>query len=338
VNFRVSGFGRKERQRQAEFRNGSATISEAARTPGDPREQRHCYMLALGCEEENLYPTLRSENGARRFFEIRGLRWWQAPVNGDNSGGRRPSRNMASSQVACVNFLLPLLDIPGAPAAMLRAIDSDVTDVVSIQGAGSASQIEIEWIGLGHALEGPNVTSRGSLSTSVDGFLVAKTDTGRRAYLLEWKYVEEYRTQYLGEGRQGETRRRRYGEGYRTSASFNRKTPLDAWFYEPFYQVMRLRLLADRMVAERELDVSEAKVVVVVPAGNLAYREEITSPQLSRLFPEARSVTDVVRRTLSYPNRDFSSICPSSLANAVRMECGDAATQWGEYLRERYGW
>ena len=39
---------------------------------------------------------------------------------------------MASSQIACVNFLLPLIGIEGALAAVLRAIDSDVQDVMLI--------------------------------------------------------------------------------------------------------------------------------------------------------------------------------------------------------------
>ena len=338
MTFRVFRFGERERRRQAEFRDASPTISGKARTPNDPRGQRYGYLLATGCEDENLYPSLRGENGARRFFERRGLGWWQASASGDNSGGTRPTRNMASSQIACVNFLLPLLEIPGALTAMLRAIDGDVTDVVSIQGGGCSSNIEIEWIGLGHALEGPSVTSRGSLSTSVDGFLVAKTRTGRRAYLLEWKYVEEYRTQFLGKGRNGETRRRRYGERYRTSRSFNGKVPLDAWLYNPFYQIMRMRLLADRMVAKRELDVTEAKVVVVVPAGNLDYRERITSPELSSFYPEAHTVADVMRMSLTNPERDFASACPSSLADAVRVACGESATAWGDYQRARYGW
>ena len=42
---------------------------------------------------------------------------------------------------------------------------------------------------------------------------------------------------------------------------------MDEFLYEPFYQAMRLRLLADRMVRERQLGVSDAKVVVVVPKG-----------------------------------------------------------------------
>ena len=47
---------------------------------------------------------------------------------------------------------------------------------------------------------------------------------------------------------------------------------LDEFLYEPFYQIMRQRLLADRMVHQRELDVVEAKVVVVVPEQNQSYR------------------------------------------------------------------
>ena len=53
---------------------------------------------------------------------------------------------------------------------------------------------------------------------------------------------------------------------------------MDELLYDPFYQLMRLRLLADRMVRDRELGVSEAKVVVVVPRGNTVYRRRITSP------------------------------------------------------------
>ena len=129
-------------------------------------------------------------------------------MSDDASDGKRPTRNMASSQLACVNFLLPLIDIPGALTAVLQAIDDDVTGVVNIEHEGTSSPVELEWIGLDHALEGPGVKSRGANSTSVDAFMVAETPSGRRAYLVEWKYVEEYRTEDKGQGRQGETRRR----------------------------------------------------------------------------------------------------------------------------------
>ena len=72
--------------------------------------------------------------------------------NGDDSNGTRPTRNMASSQIACVNFHLPLIDIPEALLATARALDDDVTHIVPIR---DQSPVELEWIGLNHALEGP---------------------------------------------------------------------------------------------------------------------------------------------------------------------------------------
>ena len=296
----AGSFGQRERKRQAAFRKGLTT-------PTDPVGLKHDYLLALGCEEENLFPTLRGENGAIRYFAERNIKWWQARVSGDASDGKRPTRNMASSQIACVNFLLPLIDIPGALTAVLKAIDDDVTGVVDIEHEGTSSPVELEWIGLGHALEGPGVKSRGANSTSVDAFMVAETQAGRRAYLMEWKYVEDYWTDDKGQGRQGETRRKRYAHLYEKSPSFNRKVPFDAWLFEPFYQILRLRLLADRMVRNRELGVSEAKVVVVVPEGNLAYRRRVTSPWLASEFPNL-TVSDILRETLVQPDHAYTTV------------------------------
>ena len=326
----AGSFGQLERKRQAAFRKGLTT-------PTDPIGLKHDYLLALGCEEENLFPTLRGENGALRYFAKRNIKWWQARVSGDASDGKRPTRNMASSQIACVNFLLPLVDIPGALTAVLQAIDDDVTGVIAIEHQGTPSPVELEWIGLDHALEGPGVKSRGANSTSVDAFMVAETPAGRRAYLMEWKYVEEYRTEDKGQGRQGETRRRRYARLYEESPSFNRKVPFDAWLFEPFYQILRLRLLADRMVRNRELGVSEAKVVVVVPEGNRAYRDRVTSPWLARRFPSG-TVADIVQEMLVHPGEAYASTPQSDLSHAARKHCGDTVASWGSYIQERYGW
>ena len=276
--------------------------------------------------------TVRS--GSSQIAESSGGRRARAVTPSD---GKRPTRNMASSQIACVNFLLPLVKTPGALTAVLRAIDDDVTGVVHIEHQGTPSPVELEWIGLDHALEGSSVKSRGANSTSVDAFMVAETPGGRRAYLMEWKYVEEYGTEDKGEGRSGETRRRRYAHLYKESPTFNRKVPFDAWLFEPFYQILRLRLLADRMVRNRELGISEAKVVVVVPEGNRAYRERVTSPSLAVAFPD-RTVSGIVEETLTHPDRENASVSQLNLAGAVRSRCGDTATAWGEYHHDRYGW
>ena len=86
--------------------------------------------------------------------------------------------------------------------------------------------------------------------------------------------------------------------------------PLDAWLYEPFYQIVRQRLLADRMVARREHGVEEVKVVVVVPEDNAAYRRQVTSPALAAAFPDADTVAGVARATRTETSR-WSASTPS---------------------------
>ena len=328
---RPVNFGRRARERQARFREQSSL-------PLFPVGRRHRHLLASGYEDENLYPTLRVENGARRLFESRQIKWWQDARNGDDSNGKRPTRNMESSQIACVNFLLPLTEVSEALPAMLRAVDDDVTGLVPIDDQHTQSPVEFEWIGLGHALEGPTVKTRGAYSTSIDAFMIARTRAGRRAYLMEWKYVEEYSPKDLGEGSKGETRRRRYAQLYADSPNFNDKAPLDAWLFEPFYQILRLRLLADRMVRDRELGVSEAKVVVVVPQRNRAYRARVTSPWFATAFPNRRTVSDIVRETLVDPDSTYATVSQSTLAGAVREHCAEAVASWSAYHRDRYGW
>ena len=160
--------------------------------------------------------------------------------------------------------------------------------VVDIHHEGRVSPVEFEWIGLERSLEGG--TTRGANVTSVDAFVIAETGTDLRAYLMEWKYTEKYTRRNYGAGRRGGTRRRRYSDLYSAETSaFSGAIPMDDLLYEPFYQIMRNRLLADRMVENRELGISDAKVVVVVPEGNTAYRERITSPPLENRFPHLGS-------------------------------------------------
>ena len=334
----MRGFGKTARKQQADFRDTSTTISDQGRAPLDDKGQRHGHLLAIGCEDENLYPSLRGEAGARRFFRERGIKWHRTARSGDAVGEDGPTRNMASSQVACVNFMLPLADMPGALAAVIGAIDDDVKGIVDVRHEGRTSPVEFEWIGLGRSLEG--TTTRGANSTSVDAFVIADTDAGRRAYLMEWKYVEDYKSgDDKGAGPEGETRKGRYSDPYSAeSSAFSGEAPMSELLYEPFYQLMRLRLLADRMVANRELDVTDAKVVVVVPEDNSDYRERITSPSLAERFPQHKTVSDVMRATLKDPDATFVSICPSVLLDAVERKCdSDATRDWAAYQRERYG-
>ena len=337
-----AGFETEAKYRQCRFRNTSPTISDHARSPTDATGRRNHHLLALGCGEENLFPGIRGPGGAIDFFSERKIKWWK----GGDERTDGPTRNMTSSQVACVNCLLPLAGIPGALLSVLRALDSDVRDVVPIVHEGRTSSVEFEWIGLGRSLEGG--PTRGAHNTSVDAFLVAETRAGnRRAYLLEWKYCERYlsgKPRDLGAGESGQRRREKYAPLFGAPyCSFDAASApgLDAFLYEPFYQIMRQRLLADRMVHDRELDIDEAKVVVVVPEENRAYREvvdggTVTSPVLAQRFPDLGTVKEVMRACLRDPSAKFDLAAPRKLLDNVVKNLPNETVEWAGYWRDRY--
>lgn len=331
----MSGYESVAKKWQAEFRKFSPTISPKGRLPQDKIGQKHGHLLALGCEEENLYPALRGEEGVQKFFREREIKWHRHHRSGDPKGMAGPTRNMVSSQIACVNFLLPLCEIPGALAAVARAIDDDVNDVVPLHDKDRVSPVEFEWTGLCHPLERDSVSTRGAYVTNVDAFMVVTTANGLRAYLMEWKYTEKYpANRYKG----NQKRQRTYAPLYANTSSFTDEVPMDEFLYEPFYQIMRLRLLADRMVEKKEFDVSEAKVIVVVPQEHTKYRKHITSNPLAQRFPKLDTVEEVFCATLKRPNDAFAMVSPALLVDAIEREYGDAALDWVAYQRERYGW
>ena len=346
-NFSRTAFELAAKKQQRAFRSESHTISADAKDSIAEKGWRNPHLLALRHEEENLYPGIRGIGGAIDFLGQRNIKWWKNAGSGDDAQTGGPTRNMASSQVACVNFLLPLAGISGALAAALRALDGDVRAVVDIHHEGRSSPVEFEWLGIPRSLEGGR--TRGAQNTSIDAFLMAETTSGRRrAYLLEWKYSEHCqatRPAFKGDGKAGGTRRLRYAERFRAPYSaFNPDAvpDLDDFLYEPFYQLMRQRLLADRMVRERELDVDEAKVVVVVPEENLACRRvgsgtAMTSPRLVRRFPHLETVEEAMRASLKEPEGQFSMAAPSALLDGVARRVPDETAVWARYWRDRYG-
>lgn len=119
-------FGKQERKRQKTFRDSSPTISPEGRCPTDDKGRRNGHLLALEHEEEKLYPPLRGPAEARAFLTARDIHWWRSSRSCDDTDINGPTRNMTSSQIAYVNFLLPLASTPEALVSILRSIDDDV--------------------------------------------------------------------------------------------------------------------------------------------------------------------------------------------------------------------
>ena|GEM_PF-780928 len=321
----------------------SPTISDPARTPNDPKGIKYEHLLALGYEDENLIPLARGNDKARKFFEERSIPWWKdTHRSGDTADKKTPTRNMASSQIACVNFLMPLAEEPEALEAMIRCIDGDIDGIELIEdtsdGSSLKSFVEFEWVGKKTSLEQKPPT-RGANATSADALVIGRTDSGnKRAYLIEWKYTEEYKKDKPLDGN-NETRRERYSMMFEESDSpfIKSSLSLDDWFVDPLYQIMRFLLLSRKMIRENEFEVTEARVVVACPRGNIAYRNTVTSRNMRESFPGSDMHT-VVREQLADPDL-FKVVAVEDLYSAISLSSQSRTiAEWSSYQQERYGW
>jgi len=334
-------FGAIARAQQAIFR---ATLPAPASTPTDDKGLRHGHLLAVGHERENLIAELRGPGGARDLFSSRGIKWWRNGRSGDQPGVQGPTRNLASSQVACVNFLLPLARRPAALLAFLRQIDPAVIAVEPIpdpQGA-APELVEFEWVGWSAPIEGGRI-SRGAMQTSADAVVLGRTEAGIRAFVFEWKYCEEYLyPDDKGAGSSGDTRRRRYQRRYAASDSaFQGDVPLDEFLFEPFYQLMRLRLLADEIERSGlgpDLAVADARVVVVCPAANRAYLLPVQSTPLAKRFPALPTVEAIMQATLRQPDGIQIAASEAVVAGLRASPAATSIAPWLDYHALRYGW
>lgn len=334
-------FGTRARQRQAQFRT---TLSSKANTPTDDSGRRNGHLVARGSEIENLFPSLRGPGGALEFFANRGIKWWTSSRSGDRRLGGEfvgPTRNLASSQICCVNFLLPLADVGGGLLEFARQLDQDVKELEVLEDAqGNRSLVEFEWSGWKETLEGAG--SRGSNATSVDALLVGQTPRGRTAYLIEWKYCEEYRNPTnQGEGKSGDTRRGRYGGKYKSaSSSFNGRLAFHDLLYDPYYQLMRLVLFGDRAIEEgitKDLQIDDFRVIVVCPEANLDYRQASEKSPLGKSSPKA-SVDALMQSGLHKPER-LSFVGQETIVAALRdAPVAGQLEEWLQYHELRYGW
>ena len=58
-----------------------------------------------------------------RYFSVNGIQWW---------GGRVPTNNTLSSQIACINHLFPIRNDHDAVLSLAKTIDPSFIDVVKL--------------------------------------------------------------------------------------------------------------------------------------------------------------------------------------------------------------
>lgn len=283
----------------------------------------HAFRLMPEHDELNLAPSVRVATKAC-FAAAPAISWHQHANHG------------LSSQVCCVNFLMPMA---GKPALLARwighVLDIEPPEMLLIE-TGRAEQdwyVAFEWIGeIDYLNEGDaqGRRSRGANATAADAAVMFRSDGKTHLLLIEWKYTESYNGQALSEDRRG-ARLKRYGE-----IAFQPNGPIKSdlglalqdFFHEPFYQLLRQQMLAWHVEHDPNSGIDRARVLHISPSGNSALHS-VTSPRLERFGDDAFAV-------FSSLLDDPGAFIPRSTEDAFAPLADWPEADWYSWLRDRY--
>lgn len=253
------------------------------------------------------------------------------------------SNHALSSQVCCLNFLMPIAtdrERAGPFLSSALSIEDPVLESVETTPDGREWFIGFEWTGAGNYLKeqvGDKPVQRGSNSTSADAFMRFEHEGVRHALLIEWKYTESYGTalpdKRRPDGTGGNlTRHKRYGD-----IAFAPKGPIRAdlglaledFFWEPFYQLIRQQMIAHQMEKHDEADI--VRVLHLSPRGNDALHR-VTAPKLRQLG--GTDAFEVFRGLLVNPDRFIDRRIEDVFAPLLAACAPD--DPWRNYLVSRY--
>ncbi|RWK85301.1 MAG: hypothetical protein EOR52_27735 [Mesorhizobium sp.] len=281
------------------------------------------YRLSPDRRLSNLNPQMRDI--ADRYFADNAIAWHQHAAHG------------LSSQVCCLNFLMPLATRPDILAKLVQAvIGGDLPEMQVVENGpdGKPWFVGFEWIGRKDYLnEWPRagLPKRGANVTSADAVLRFRQDSRVETLLVEWKYTEVYGKPPEPE-REAERLRRYQNIAFRPSGPLRSDAGLKLTdlFWEPFYQLVRQQMLAGRMQAAQEDGAERVRVLHIAPAGNQRLTR-VTSPALRPLGDNAFNVySSLLEYHDDFISRSTESLFSPLIADAPK---GDA---WADYIRDRY--
>jgi hypothetical protein len=311
---RRAAFDPNERRRQASF--------FSAAFPDKIGYRGAAYRVSPENAVLNLAPSIRKP--AHAYFNRFGVSW------------HTHANHALSSQVCCLNFLMPLAERPDILARLVgNALDIPEPEMLPVEPGpdGRPWFVGFEWIGGDYLNEaGANgARTRGSNCTSADAIVRFRHGGTTETLLIEWKYTERYGQPIPPAG--NETRTRRYKDlaFYPGGPIRNDQgVKLEDFFWEPFYQLLRQQMLAFQMQKAREDGADGVRVLHVAPIANLALKK-VTSPALQRFGYNAFAVF----RSLLVDPENFVSRSTEDLFGPMVADLGEA-DEWSSYLARRY--
>ncbi|MFW5472303.1 PGN_0703 family putative restriction endonuclease [Knoellia sp. CPCC 206450] len=296
---RSTSFRDDQRSAAARWKAATSTLPEPARAAapyvskdGTVGRVAYDFCLPPSFASYNLLPDARDP--ALSLFAELGIRWHA-------SAGEGPSNHLLSSQVQCANALVPMADDPERIIRVFGGV-LDIDHVLEIE---PGRFLTFEYIGpTDYFNESPGRERvRGAHCTSVDAAIRYRTPKGAiELALVEWKYVEEYRTARRPEPAKDATRRRRYFAAWSDPAGPVRDDllPFEDVLDEPFYQLVRQQLLAHQLEVGGVAGADVVRVVHVHPAANDAYQQSLVRDSHRAL---GETVDQVWQQLLRSPDR-----------------------------------
>jgi hypothetical protein len=270
----------------------------------------------------NLAPSIRE--AARDYFARHGITW------------HRHANHGLSSQVCCLNFLMPLATRPDLLSKVIgRALGIAPPQMLPVE-IGAFDQpwfVGFEWIGeVDYLHEAPAAgrRTRGANATSADAIVRFRHEGRVEALLIEWKYTETYGAPIPPAG--NDTRVVRYKD-----LAFAPHGPIRAdlgpgltdFFWEPFYQMLRQQMLATGMQRAAELEAEAVRVLHISPMGNRALHK-VTAPALRRFGDDAfEAFGAVLTDPSAFVGRGIEQVFGSRIA-------ATPDDPWSAYLTDRY--
>jgi restriction endonuclease-like protein len=286
----------------------------------------------------NLAPSIRES--AADYFRRHGITW------------HRHANHGLSSQVCCLNFLMPLVTRPDLLSRLVgNALGIAPPKMLPVEdGAfGEPWLVGFEWIGKDNYLgEWPAAgrPTRGANVTSTDAIVRFRHEGLDETLLIEWKYTEAYgppvpdKTRDDGKSSGNHTRTARYADKLvdpdgpiRSDLGLSIKD----FFWEPFYQLARQQMLAWRMERAAEDGAARVRVLHIAPSANGRLRE-VTSPAFRVLVGAGEQDAFKAFAAALAPQPDglarFISKTTEQVFAPLMTEVGD--DPWAAYLRDRY--
>jgi hypothetical protein len=308
-------------QRQAQ----SAFFARAA--PAEAILENAGYRLKAAHRELNLAPSIRSMAGAY-FGPPRNIAWHTHANHG------------LSSQICCLNFMLPLAVNPRILAKVIEnALGLAPLKMLPVEDGpdGVPYYVGFEWIGCEDYLgEWPKagIPKRGAHVTSSDAFVRFEHRGQVQGCLIEWKYTETYGSPLNSSGNIERLKRYKERAFYpygpiRTDLGLK----VEDFFWEPFYQMLRQQMLAWRMQRACENGAERVSVLHVSPSKNHELHK-VTAPALR---PVGEDAFTVFRSLLVAPDNFVFRTIEQVFCPTIRADQSDLqAATWSEYLLDRY--